>query len=175
MRFKLNDKTINICDTEPTGCANPLHIHNNTNFLDSAASYTCLSKKAKCNQAATQLPNITLGTPSGNSITTTKTLELDLSKLPKKARTAYRVPNIPHNLIAAAELCDAGYGVHLYQYHCEVKYSGETLYHGWRDKASRLWRMLLTSKGGNRITLDADAGDESADGIPTSKGGIMKE
>ena len=35
--------------------------------------------------------------------------------------------------------------------------------------------MLLTSKGGNRVTPDADAGDDSADGIPTSKGGIMEE
>ena len=35
--------------------------------------------------------------------------------------------------------------------------------------------MLLTSKGGNRVTPDSDAGDESADGIPTSKGGITEE
>ena len=35
--------------------------------------------------------------------------------------------------------------------------------------------MLLTSKGGNRVTPDAGAGDKSADGIPTSKGGITEE
>ena len=170
MRFKLNDKTINICNINQSGC-NPPNKKSTTAFLDSAASVSCLGKNAIAKLAETQLPAITLNTPSGIPITTTGTLELDLRKLPAKARTAYRVPDIPHNLIAAAELVDAGCGVHLYKHHCEVEYNGETLYRGWRDKASRLWRMLITSKGGNRITPDPDPTDTSPDGLSASKGG----
>ena len=107
----------------------------------------------------TQSANITLGTPSGIPISTTETLELLLDKLPPKARKAFRVPSIPHNLIAAAKLCDAGCGVHLYEHFYEVEFEGKTLYRGWRDKASRLWRMALTSKGGNRITPDIQEED----------------
>ena len=135
---------------------------------------SCLGKSAIAKVAETQLPKITLNTPAGIPITTTETLELDLPKLPAKARTAYRVPEIPHSLIAAAELVDAGCGVHLYKHHCEVDYNGETLYHGWRDKKSRLWRMLITMKGGNRITPDPDPTDTSPDGLCTSKGGTAE-
>ena len=42
---------------------------------------------------------------------------------------------------------------------CEVEFEGETLYRGWRDKASRPWRMALTSKGSNRITPDTQEED----------------
>ena len=100
-----------------------------------------------------------MGTPSGTPITTTETLEILLDKLPQKARETFRVPNVPHNLIAAAKLCDAGCGVHLYKHNCEVEYEGETLYRGWRDKPSRLWQMALTSKGGNRITPNTEEED----------------
>ena len=49
---------------------------------------------------------------------------------------------------------------------CEVEFEGEKLYRGWRDKASRLWRMALTSKGGNRITPDTQEEDlQSSDGM----------
>ena len=128
-------------------------------------------KRCNSEPAETQLPDITLNTLSGIPITTTGTLELDLPKLPAKARTAYRVPEIPHSLIAAAELVDAGCSVHLYKHHCEVEYNGETLYHGWRDRKSRLWRMLITMQGGNRITPNPDPTDTSPDGLCTSKGG----
>ena len=104
--------------------------------------------------------------PSGTPITTTKTFEILLDKLPQKARKAFRVPNIPHNLIAASKLCNAGCGVHLYKHHCEVECEGETLYQRWRDSALRLWRMALTSKGGNHITPDTEEEDlQTADGM----------
>ena len=79
-------------------------------------------------RATTQEANITLGTPSGNQIVTTENLELLLKKLPEKARKAFRVSNVPHNLIAAAELCDAGCGVHLYEHHFEIEFEGKSLY-----------------------------------------------
>ena len=90
------------------------------------------------------------------AIVTTETLELMLKKIPKTARKAFRVPDTPHNLIAACELTDAVCGVHMYKHSAEIKFEGETLYQGWRDKNSRLWRFSLTSKGVKRSTPPTD-------------------
>ena len=59
-------------------------------------------------------------TPNKAEIVTTETLELMLKKLPKAARRLFRVPDIPHNLIAACELVDAGCGVYLYKHSAEI-------------------------------------------------------
>ena len=103
-----------------------------------------------------QETNKILGTPNKAAIVTTETLELMLKKLPKSARKVFRVPDTPHNLIAACELVDAGCGVHLYKHSEDIEFEGETLYRGWRDKPSRLWRFSLTSKGENRSTPPTD-------------------
>ena len=71
---------------------------------------------------------MSLGTPSKDIITTTETLELLLSKLTKAARRTFRLPDISHNLMAGAELQDAGYSLHLCKAYEEVDYEGETLY-----------------------------------------------
>ena len=111
-----------------------------------------MGRNAECKRATIQKPNITLGTPSNGTIMTTETLELLLSKLPEEAREAFRAPDIPHNLIAACELVDAGCSIHFYKHGCEIEFEGETLYRGWRDTATRLWRIALTSEGGERLT-----------------------
>ena len=67
-----------------------------------------------------QETNKILGTLNKAVIVTTETLELMLKKLPKYVRKAFRVPGIPHNLIAACELVDAGCGVHLYKHSAEI-------------------------------------------------------
>ena len=104
----------------------------------------------------TQDTNKILGTSNKAAIVTKETLELLLKKLPKGARETFRVPDTPHNLIAACEPVDAGYGVHLYKHSAEIEFEGETLYRGWRDKPSRLWRVSLTSKGEKRSTPPND-------------------
>ena len=58
-------------------------------------------------KSETQETNKTLGTPNKAEIVTTDTLELLLKKLLVAARKAFRVPDIPHNLIAVCELVDA--------------------------------------------------------------------
>ena len=85
------------------------------------------------------MPNVTLNTPSNVPIHSTESLELPMKKLPPVARKAYRVKEISHNIMAAAELCDAGCDVHLYKHDTEIEYESETLYRGWRDKPSRCW------------------------------------
>ena len=72
----------------------------------------------------------------------TETLELLLKKIPEAARKAFRVPDIPHNLIAPYELVDAGCGFHLYKHSAEIEFEGETLYRGWRGLL-RLSRVVL--------------------------------
>ena len=39
-----------------------------------------------------------------------------------------------------------------YKHGAEIEYEGETLYRGWREKPTRLWRFDITSKGGNIVT-----------------------
>ena len=79
-----------------------------------------------------------------------------LQNLPSAARQAFRVPDIPHNLIVASKLADAGCGIHHYKHYGEIGYEGETLYRGWREQPTRCWRFGLNSKGGGRITPNTD-------------------
>ena len=74
---------------------------------------------------------------------TSETLELLLKKLPPKARRAFRCPKIRHNLIAVAELCNAGCIVLFRMDAVLVEYNGEIILRGWRDKRSNLWRVPI--------------------------------
>ena len=139
-----------------SGCTNSPNPQITTAFLDTAALLSLLGRNTYSTFYDVQEPNVSLGTLSKDKITTTKTLELLLTKLPKAARRVFRVPDIPHNLVAGAELVDTGWGLHLYKPYWEIEYKDKTLYQGWRDKPTRLWRFDLTSKAGNRITPDTD-------------------
>ena len=89
-------------------------------------------------------------------IHTSESLTLRLNKLPLKARRAFRVDSIPHNLVAVSELVDAGCSVHMFWWGFNINYEGETIYIGWRERRSRLFRMSLNNTRGNRVTPDAD-------------------
>ena len=125
---------VNVFDEQTLGCDAPPLPNTSTALLDSAASVTRMGKEASCPQAKDQVPNTTLNTPSNVPIHTTETLELQMNKLPPAARKACRVKETPHNIMAAAELCDAGCGVHLCKHNAKIEYKGETLHRGWRDK-----------------------------------------
>ena len=101
--------------------------------MDCAAFFSILGKDAKYKIAQTQVSNIFLNTPSHVPITTTKTLELLLDKLPPKARKAFLVEDIPHNLVAVAKLMDAGCSVHMYAWGFDIDLAGETIIKGWRE------------------------------------------
>ena len=145
-----------IYDTLIPGCANPPNPNKTTDLLDSSASVSLLGREAQCKRGDVQESNKTFGTPNIASIVTTETLELLLQKLPSAYRRAFRMPDIPHNLILTRELADAGCGIHLYKHYGEIDYEGETIYRGWRDQTTRFWRFNLTSKGGGRITPHTD-------------------
>ena len=69
----------------------------------------------------------------------------------------------PHNLVAVAELVDAGCSVHLHSWGCEIDLEGKTLYRGWREgPGSRLWRIKLTDDGTQKIQPDVDPEDYDA-------------
>ena len=126
-----NSTNMNICHNDPPGCINPPNLNKTTALLDCAASVSCLGKEAEAALAKIQEQNFALGTPSkGNKIMTTQTLTLLLNKLPISARRVFRVPDIPHNLIAAAELIDAGCEIYLHRHGFGIEYEGETLYKG---------------------------------------------
>ena len=127
-----------------------------------------MGKDAEAALAKIQEQNFALGTPSNGKIMTTQTLTLLLNKLPIAARRAFRVPDIPHNLIAAAELIDAGCSIHLHRHGFEINYEGEVLYKGWRDIPTRLWRMDISRDDSNKITPDTDPSEYDG-----SKGMVM--
>ena len=66
-----------------------------------------------------------------------------MEKIPPAARRAFRIDNIPHNLVAASELVDARYGIYLHRTGFGINYEGETLYKGWQERGSILFRMNL--------------------------------
>ena len=101
--------------------------------------------------AQDQKPNFSLNTPSHTSIHTSKTLEFLLRKLPQKAREAFWVEDVPHNLVAVATLVDAGCRVHMYSRGFEIDYNGETIYKGWPEKKSKLFQMSLIDDGTKRV------------------------
>ena len=114
---------------------------------------SCLGRDAIAARAKIQEQNFQLGTPRKDArLMTTETLELLLNKLPRQARRAFRVPDIQHNLIACAELIDAGCSVYLHKHGCEIEYEGEVLYKGWRDTVNRLWRISLAPDATHRVT-----------------------
>ena len=69
-------------------------------------------------------------------------MELKMKKLPPAARVGFNVPSIPENIMAGAELVDAGCDLYLNRYGAEIEYEGEILYRGWRDRSNRLWRLI---------------------------------
>ena len=150
----------------PPGCTGPPNPKRTTAFLDTAASKTVLCREAAADVAETQEPNFSLGTPSHVPIHTTETLELRLQKLPLKARQAFRVDDIPHNLVAVATLVDAGCSVHVYYWGFEVEYNGEIIYKGWRDGKSNLFQMSLEDDGVNNIIPETHHSEyDSIDGL----------
>ena len=74
-----------------------------------------------------------------------------MNKLPQNAKTAFTVPKIPHNILAGAELVDAGCTLHLDKHMAEIELEGEILYRGWRDRPTRLWKFNIDPNDGNRL------------------------
>ena len=114
------NNTISTIKEEPPGYANSPNPNKTTAYLDCGASITCLGKEAACIIATIQEQNIALGAPRNIPIMTTKMLELLLKKLPTKARRAFLVPEIPHNLVAAAKLVNAGCSIYLHKTGFEI-------------------------------------------------------
>ena len=116
--------------------------------------------------ASTQKPNISLNTPSQVPIYTSSTLELKLNRLLLKARQAFRVGNIPHNLVAVSTLVDAGCSVHFYHWGFDIDLNGETIYKGWRDQKTRLFQMSLDDDQTPNIVPDSNDVDfQRSDGM----------
>ena len=77
-----------------------------------------------------------------------------LNKLPNEAREAHRTPGLLNNLISASKLVDAGCDLFFHKTGCDITRNGELILRGWRDQATRMWRMSLLPDGGNNIIPD---------------------
>eukprot|EP00957_Ditylum_brightwellii_P190956 14539971-Ditylum_brightwellii.AAC.1 len=56
------------------------------------------------------------------------------------------MPEILHNLVAVAELCEAGCTVTFTKEGVEILHCGRTCDRGWRDVPIRLWRIPIVDK-----------------------------
>ena len=63
----------------------------------------------------------------------------------------------PHNLVAVAELADAGCGTYFHRTGFEIDYNGEIIYRGWIYPKTRLRKMSLEDDGTSRIAPDFEA------------------
>eukprot|EP00957_Ditylum_brightwellii_P198946 15164272-Ditylum_brightwellii.AAC.1 len=77
---------------------------------------------------------------------TSETLNLQLSKLPPEARKGHRLKKLLHNLVAGAELCDAGCHVMFDLTEVVVSRENKTLVRGWRDNTTKLWQIPIVNK-----------------------------
>jgi hypothetical protein len=136
-----------------SGCTNPDNLAT-TALIDTGANISLLQQGAPAIKAPTQEPTKSVTQPKGNLLTT-ETLLLLLNKLPSSARIAHCAPGITNNLLAASNLVDAGCEIFFQRTGCEVTYSGVIILQGWRDPATRLWRVSLNSEGGNNIVPDS--------------------
>ena len=127
-----------------------------TALVDSAASLTLLHSKAPANIAKKQEPNKQVTIPNGSHMRTTKTLQLALSSLPQAATRGYRMPEILHNLVAVAELCEAGCTVTFTKEGVEILHGGRTCVRGWRDTPTRLWRIPIVDKSTPKVQLQIE-------------------
>eukprot|EP00957_Ditylum_brightwellii_P106255 8105921-Ditylum_brightwellii.AAC.1 len=56
------------------------------------------------------------------------------------------MPKILHNLVAVAELCEAGCKVIFTKDGVEILHGGRTCVRGWQDVQTRLWRIPIVDK-----------------------------
>jgi len=66
-------------------------------------------------------------------------------------QTLTKISGITNNLLSASNLVDAGCEIFCHHTGCEVTHNGEIILRGWRDPATRLWRVSLKPEGGNNI------------------------
>eukprot|EP00957_Ditylum_brightwellii_P019236 1450137-Ditylum_brightwellii.AAC.1 len=77
---------------------------------------------------------------------TKETIDLQLYKIPQRARCGFRFKNLMHNLVVVAELCNAGCKVIFDKNDVVVQKEGEQVVHGWRDRPTRLWHIPIVDK-----------------------------
>ena len=103
--------------------------------------------------------NFALNTPLHVPIHTSRTLEFCRKKLPQEASEAFRVNDIPHNMVAIATLVDAGCSVHMYYWGFEVDYNGEAIYKGWREQKSKLHQTSLVDDGTEHVVPETGSSE----------------
>ena len=78
-------------------------------YADTGASGYYLAPKAPHEEATVQEPPISVGTPSGHRLRSSKACRLALKELPEEARKAHILPGLANkSLISIGTLCDAG-------------------------------------------------------------------
>jgi hypothetical protein len=121
--------------------------------LDSGATGNFLAFDAPCISKTKTLNPLSVTLSDGTIIQSTHTVILSLPGLPPSANKAHLFPShFKHSLISVG---------HLYNHGCEVVFpapivtvrkGGTSLFVGWRDRSSGLWRIDLTGQLTNTLS-----------------------
>jgi hypothetical protein len=91
--------------------------------------------------------------PDGIIIQSTHTAILSLPGMPSSANKAHLFPrHFKHSLISVGHLCDHGCEIVFSAPIVTVRKGGTSLFVGWRDHASGLWRIDLTGQPTNTLS-----------------------
>ena len=110
-------------------------------ILDSGATGHFVVERAPVINKQPASKPITITLPSGSTICSTHTCNLDIPWLPNHVTKAYIVPGLAHSsLISTRKFCAAGYRVAFNEEECRVYYKGKLALVGGRCPITDLWR-----------------------------------
>jgi hypothetical protein len=114
----------------------------NISILDSGATWNFLAFDAPCIHKEKSLHPLSVTLPDGTIIESTHTAMLALPGLPPSANQTRLFPNhFKHSLISVGHLCDHGYEVIFSAPSVTFSKEGISLFVGWRDYSTGLWRI----------------------------------
>jgi hypothetical protein len=115
--------------------------------LDSDAIGNFLAFNAPCVSKTKALHPLSVRLPDGTIIKSTHTSILGLPGLPPSANKSHLFPShFKHSLISVGHLCGHGYEVSFSAPIVTVKIGGTSLFVGWSDHSTGLWRIDLTGQ-----------------------------
>jgi hypothetical protein len=119
----------------------------NSAILDSGATGNLLAFDAPYVHKEKELHPLFITLPDGTITESTHTATLALPGLPRSANKAHLFPsNFKHSLIPVGHLCDHGCEMLFSASIVTVNKGGTSIFVGWRDYSTSLWRIDLAVK-----------------------------
>ena len=114
-------------------------------ILDSGATSNFLVSDAPVTNIRPASNPLSVKIPSGQSVASTHTCELNLPNLPQNARMGHILPGLAsHSLVSVVRLCNAGCDVEFTKIGCTVKHRGRVVLKGNKCTKTGLWMIPIS-------------------------------